>query len=397
MPYPDYFCTPAKRRKSRFDFRSLVSASLLAFLSAQFAGAAEYGQPRAREVSEGVWYFNEFVRRVPWSINVVKFERSRSDLAFTTTLAGDRVLGLATPSRQISSVSAKVGVPVAAINADFYQTENQANSGDPRGLQIIDGELVSSPNGGAAFWIDAKNQPHVADVNSRFQVTWPNGRRAPFGLNEERDSGAAVLFTPRFYGSTRTRDGRELVLEPVQADSAFALRIGEEYTLKVREVRERGNTRIAPGTVVLSLGPALANRLPESEPGMLLKLSTATAPDLRGAKVAVGGNPIMIADGKGTEGSARKSDQRHPRTALGWNDDYFFFVQVDGRQGGFSVGMALPELTDYMLHLGCTQAMNLDGGGSSTLWLKGRVMNRPCYGHEREIASCLVLVRTSTD
>jgi exopolysaccharide biosynthesis protein len=55
--------------------------------------------------------------------------------------------------------------------------------------------------------------------------------------------------------------------------------------------------------------------------------------------------------------------------------------------------MSLPELAAYMLKLGCRQALNLDGGGSSTFWIHGQVMNSPCYGKERPMANALVLVR----
>ena len=83
---------------------------------------------------------------------------------------------------------------------------------------------------------------------------------------------------------------------------------------------------------------------------------------------------------------------RHPRTAIGWNHDYIFLVEVDGRQADLSVGMTLPELAAYMIKLGCDHAMNLDGGGSATLWARGNVMNSPSEGRERPAANTLVLV-----
>jgi exopolysaccharide biosynthesis protein len=55
--------------------------------------------------------------------------------------------------------------------------------------------------------------------------------------------------------------------------------------------------------------------------------------------------------------------------------------------------MTLPELADFMHKLGCTEAMNLDGGGSTTFWLNGKVMNSPSDGHERHIANGLILVK----
>lgn len=76
---------------------------------------------------------------------------------------------------------------------------------------------------------------------------------------------------------------------------------------------------------------------------------------------------------------------------MGWSREFYLLVLVDGRQRR-SVGMTLPELSGVFQRLGCTDAMNLDGGGSATLWYDGKVRNRPCDGGEREIANSLVAV-----
>ena len=54
--------------------------------------------------------------------------------------------------------------------------------------------------------------------------------------------------------------------------------------------------------------------------------------------------------------------------------------------------MTFSELADLMKSIGCTEAMNLDGGGSSTFWLNGKVMNSPSDKHERSLANALVIV-----
>ena len=69
-----------------------------------------------------------------------------------------------------------------------------------------------------------------------------------------------------------------------------------------------------------------------------------------------------------------------------------FLVVVDGRQPEFSVGMTLAELADYMVKLGCTEAMNFDGGSSAVMWHDGKIVNQPCQG-EREIANSLLVIR----
>jgi exopolysaccharide biosynthesis protein len=85
--------------------------------------------------------------------------------------------------------------------------------------------------------------------------------------------------------------------------------------------------------------------------------------------------------------------QRHPRSAIGWNNETIFFVQVDGRQPNLSIGMTLPELAKFLeVKLHCDEAMNLDGGGSSEIWMNGHIMNSPCFGRERNTANAIVLV-----
>ena len=85
--------------------------------------------------------------------------------------------------------------------------------------------------------------------------------------------------------------------------------------------------------------------------------------------------------------------ERHPRSAIGWNKNWFFLVEVDGRQRDLSVGMTLDELSNYLVKLGCEEALNLDGGGSATIWYQGEVRNSPCDGYERPIANSLVVLR----
>jgi len=85
--------------------------------------------------------------------------------------------------------------------------------------------------------------------------------------------------------------------------------------------------------------------------------------------------------------------ERHPRSAIGWDARHLYLVEVDGRQENLSVGMTVEELAGHMARLGCSDAMNLDGGGSATLWCAGKIRNSPCDGRERPIANALVVLR----
>jgi hypothetical protein len=279
------------------------------------------------------------------------------------------------------------------VNGDFYRTEQEPYAGDPRGLQIVRGELVSGPTREAAFWTDAEGKPHLGDIRPQFRVTWPDGQTTPFGLNEERHPNDAVLYTARMGSSTRTSGGRELILVRHGEEPWLPLQVGRTYAAEVREVRESGNARLNSDILVLSIGPVFLARVPRVKAGAVLQISTATTPDLLGVQTALGGGPVILRGGKVQSNYDHKAYERHPRSAFGWNDRNFFMAEVDGRQYGFSVGMTLSEMANFLAEQGCTEAMNLDGGGSAEMWVQGRVVNRPCFGYERNTANGLVLVR----
>lgn len=106
--------------------------------------------------------------------------------------------------------------------------------------------------------------------------------------------------------------------------------------------------------------------------------------------VALAGGPLLLLDGK--ELSQLEVDfntTRHPRTAIGVTAERkLIVVVVDGRSSQ-SRGLTIPELSQLMASLGCVEALNLDGGGSSTAWVKGEgVVNFPSdngqFDHEGE-------------
>ncbi|GAA1703433.1 phosphodiester glycosidase family protein [Microbacterium sediminicola] len=81
-----------------------------------------------------------------------------------------------------------------------------------------------------------------------------------------------------------------------------------------------------------------------------------------------------------------------PRTAVGVIDEnHLVFVVVDGRQSGYSEGVTLTELAEIMVSLGATTAYNLDGGGSSTMYFNGEVINQPSNGGERATSDILYI------
>jgi len=370
-----------------------ILAALLVTLASPGTIADETNRPTKSE--RYISYTNDVIADVPWSIHVVKIDRKRTDLRFCTTLGGGEVMGMDIVTEQIKGLPRELGQPLAAINGDFYEDAKDYPT-RPRDVQIRRGEVLTHPAGHTSFWIDAHGQPQLTNVFSRFRVEWPKGKTTPFALNMERADNAAVLFTAPIGTSTHTKGGVEYVLERSGDGDWLPLRAGRTYTARVRGVQTKGNSPVDRETAVLSIGPDLASSWPALRPGGSLRLSTGTFPDLAGADFAIGGGPALVKNGKVMTWKGW-IHVRHPRTALGWNQSHIFLVEVDGRQLDVSAGMTFPELADYMLKLGCEEAMNFDGGGSSTLWALGSVRNSPSEGQERPAPNALVVVKRNPE
>ena len=155
---------------------------------------------------------------------------------------------------------------------------------------------------------------------------------------------------------------------------------------------------VTPTTSRSSSRPAFAwrpGRPPRIGPGMVVDDMARTGLH------AVGGFPELLDGGRraGDLGVAERpgfSAVRHPRTAVGLDTDTgrLWLVVVDGRQVPRSAGMSLPELAHLLLSLGVEEALNLDGGGSSAMTLRGRLVSRPSDADgERRVGNSLWLVR----
>ncbi|MGZ4962499.1 MAG: phosphodiester glycosidase family protein [Limisphaerales bacterium] len=375
--------------------RSLSAFLALLVVSISFATSAADNQ----FVAPGVTYTHLTDKAGPWSIHITKFDLSHRGLRLTTTLAHGTVFGLATVPEQVAAMPKALGRPIAAVNGDFFLIKKEPYQGDPRGLQILEGELVSSPWHDVAFWMDSTGKPHMDRVKPNFKVTLPQSKTIDVGFNETRADDKATLLTPTLGPSTRTSNGVEVVLQSNSTSEWLPVHTGEKISAKVAEVHNSGNTALRPDTMVLSLGPKLAQRLPTLSTGDDVNITLSVTPDLTGIRTALGGGPALVRNGHNlhqlTSGKADHLRERNPRTAIGWNDHEFLMVVVDGRKPDLSVGMTFPELAALMVRLGCKEAMNLDGGGSTTMWLNGKVINHPSEkGVLRHVANTLVLLQS---
>jgi len=381
----------------------VVLAHLFLLSSAVFAQLSPVYEPVE---ANGLAYANLRIDESPWSIHILRIDRTAAQFELQTGIAQGRVYGL----EQVSTIARRTAFylgmeAVAAINGDWFVIDPDDYQGLPRGLMIMNGELIRDPCVHyPAFMIDADGEPRIQRTRLDFRVTWPDGTETPFTLNDRRSDSAAVVYTPalglhrsdrrNFRLSTRTAGGREIRLTQ-DGDAPFLpVEIGSVISARVDAISARGNLRLLPDALILSLGPELLPHVPTVETGDVLRLAFTSNPDISGMRAAVGGGTVLVRDGKMMISEPRPDETRHPRTMIGWNDRYYFFTVVDGRQPGLSIGMHYYEMAKLMHDLGCNEALELDGGGSSALWLNARgVVNSPSDRWPRNVATAVVLLR----
>lgn len=311
----------------------------------------------------------------------------------------------------ISSLTERTGALVG-INADFFPF-----TGDPLGVCVIDGELISEPDRHRATVAvlskpgfqpskglhDSSGTAGAIFDNPTFsaQMTLTSGiGRQIDGINRDRETNQAVLYTGTWGTSTKTKyAGTEVVL----TSDDLPIRVGKQIGLTVTEVRPNAtNTAIPEHGVVISAGGPAASFLKENlKPGDKLTVKfdvkSANGTDWTLVQQAVSGGPWLLKNGKefidleAESVGASFSTARHPRTAVGLTaDGKMILVTVDGRQS-ISRGISLPDLSALMKRLGAVNAINLDGGGSTTMSYKGIIINSPSGGEQRPVADALLV------
>jgi hypothetical protein len=346
-----------------------------------------------RQIGPGVYHHLRRDSRGPWVINVVEIDRRNPYLHFETAKAGHRLQGLEKTSAMALAADAERHRVVAAINGDFF---------DPNGvvinLQIRRGELWRGPTQHSAFAVGAGGAPLIELFTAFYRLRTADSQWFDLsGFNRPRQADEAILYTLRFGPATGANAfGSEAVVQLLSP-----LVVNDTLKAVVRERRvNAGNSPLSPSMVAVSAHGAKQTWLNEKiNAGDTLLLVCGLRPDVGRIVEAVGGLPRIVRDGKVSvetkrEGGENFANVRHPRTAIGFSADSskIFLVTVDGRQSE-SDGMTLYELADLMISLGCAQALNLDGGGSTTMVVRGKVVNKPSdAAGERPVANALMLI-----
>ena len=328
----------------------------------------------------------------------VKMNLLRLDLT-KVRLDVHHAMDAAIGTEKTSSIATRHGA-VAAINAGFFRLDNSIFAGDASALLRIDGKLLSeNRDGRVSLGIingTKKTDTCFARVQSFLFIVLGNKDIADVaGINRERKANEIVIYTPEFGTSTMTTmDGSEFIVRATKNSRAG----------KVLEIRRgAGNSLIPSNGFVVSIAGTGFDQLKIKEK------STVTwghGPEALGqcrdffikAEDVIAGVPQLIKDGKiditWEQEKASKSfvETRHPRTAVAkLQNGKFLMITVDGRSES-SGGIGLQGLAEYLLSLGAVDAMNLDGGGSTTMFLDGKVVNHPSDKEgERKVSDAILV------
>ncbi|SCL41431.1 Calcineurin-like phosphoesterase [Micromonospora pallida] len=275
---------------------------------------------------------------------------------------------------------------VAAVNGDFFDINN---SGAAQGVGIRAGELVQSPVAGHtnAVAVTAEGLGRVIQVHFEGTATLPGGPVNLTQFNNMVQGNGIGVFTALWgsYDRGRAVEGAARVTEVTLVDG------------RVATVADRaGSGPIPAGTTILLGRDAGAAALAALRPDDAVTVAYRPRPsDGSSLHAAVGGGNVLVRDGV-VQNIADAS--LAPRTSVGFTADgrKMIMLTVDGRQVD-SRGVTQTEMGRMMAELGAHHALNLDGGGSSTLLAREpgaatvQVENSPSDGSERAVPNGLAI------
>ncbi len=354
-------------------------------------------------VGPGVKYYKVFKPSIPWNITILEMDISNPNIKIKAELARD-VLG--TGFEKTSSMANRNNlsnhIVLGAINGDYFGISEPTNPYTFLSNSMIRGNEFTfgrSHIRSSFGFRSGDNKPVLNILNFSGTVTAANNSSRTIDLlNGVRDTNKLILYN-KFIGATTLTNatGTEVKLQKIDEPAINSVL----KFIATEKVSGIGSMSIGDNYILSGNGTASTFLTNNINVGDTVRLTIGTSPNVSSLTCLMGGGPRLITNGTrpssfvGVEGFGDSHvNTRHPRTAVGFNADStkVYFLVVDGRQPALSVGMSCAELADYMISIGCYQAVNLDGGGSSTMVVRNEIKNSPSDGSERSVGNALLAV-----
>ena len=335
----------------------------------------KYPKAIISEVQDGVKHIKltNYYNGRPVRINVVEADlKVASNIQIQPVLSNSANL----QSRRSISSMAKNNNIIAAVNGTYFKPQ----TGVPLGTLMIDGKVYTGPVYDRVALGIFEDGFDVARVQLNASIEGSGVKVKVDNINQPRMLSTYVLvYTPEW--------GK---YSPYAPKYGMSLRVADGKITKAS-----ANPLVIPENGYVISGPKklLQPLLKDKE----VKLDIKTIPEWKNVKHIISGGPYLVKDGDVfvdmTAQKLRAIGGRNPRTAIGYTSDHnFILVTADGREGS-SIGMTLMELANFMKSLGCIGAINLDGGGSTVMYVNGSVVNKPQVKGGIPLSNALVLTQ----
>lgn len=359
----------------------------------------------------------------PWILNVLEVDPNSFNGSILPELGKDKVQDKETLTEMAGRNQA-----LAAINGGYFVVGSKDGTpGDLAGISVMEGKLVSEAvNGRSSLILPSANKAaDIASVSSYQTAVSSDGAvREVDGLNRKpglirgcggigedtptenpkhdytcKDESELIHFSPVFGEETEAGEGVEAVLNK------------SEEVIELR--KHRGGEIPKDGSVLAGTGEAAQWLEAHAQAGMHVQVKNEITADgqplsLEQTAGIINGGPRLLENGKISINAAaegfhweenpefyyRFGERRNPRTLAGVKaDGTLLFVTVDGRAPGLSVGANFEESARIMKSLGAVNALNLDGGGSTSMTVGSQLVTRPSdQTGERPIADAILLL-----
>ena len=319
---------------------------------------SKYKNSKIVSVEKGVKHVRmiRFYNNKPVRINIVELSKGvNEDLVIEPAIAS----GTLASKSKISNIANRENA-IVAINGGYFKPQ----TGVPLGTLMINKKVYTGPIYDRVAMGIFDNGFDMARVQLRAQVETNKGGLKIDNINQPRMlSTHTIVYTSDWgeYSPPCPKYGVQIVVE-----NGKATRVSY------------GSNRIPKDGFVIVGAEKNLNSIKDAK---RFKLNVKINPEWKDVNHIISGGPYLIKNGDiYVDMTAQKLGSiggRNPRTAIGYTrDNHLIMLTADGREGS-SIGLTLVELANLMKELGCINAMNLDGGGSTVMFVKGQVVNKP--------------------
>ncbi len=386
-------------------FLKIITAALILIITNSLD---LFGQEKdTKEIYPGIVYEKIINKKDRLVINILSVDLKNKTYLIDAVKANNMLASKEATSSLSARLNSRGINVIAAVNADFWEPDGEIVNN-----MISNGTFVKAVSGHSdvrqnrifsQFALTRNDKPLIERFDFKGKIFFKDGSSAAIDrINSRTDSSKITLYnsyqgneTPMIH---KDWNSFEAGLKPAGTKGDTLLFVpGGKFNYG-------GETPVPANGFVLSSNNDEARLLEEKiTKDDTLKVLLNLVPNCGNIFMLTGGIPRIVKDGKNLAAESDTLDgmktsftvTQHPRTGIGISKDStkLFLFTVDGRQESSS-GMSLKEFADLMLRHGVYQGLNLDGGGSTTMVIDGKVVNHPSdKTGERPVGSCLVIIK----